>query len=121
MSVNLAVVSLWAEDVPMAVHFYRDVIGLKLLQHHGDRPHFDLDGTYLVILRGKPIPAGDAVPEQFPLLAFAVPDLDAATKKLHKHQLKLTWGGDEHAGSRWVIFNDPAGNLIELVQFQAEI
>jgi catechol 2,3-dioxygenase-like lactoylglutathione lyase family enzyme len=25
---NVAVISLWAEDVPKAAHFYRDVLGL---------------------------------------------------------------------------------------------
>ncbi len=73
--------------------------------------------VYLAILRGKSIPAADAVPEHFPLLALAVPDLDAEVEKLHHHHIELIWGGDEHTGSRWVIFNDPAGNLIELVQF----
>jgi hypothetical protein len=45
MSVKLAVVTLWAEDVAITAHFYRDVIGLRLLPQHGDRPHFDLGGA----------------------------------------------------------------------------
>lgn len=117
MNYRLAVVSLWAEDVPKTAHFYRDVIGLTLLPHHGERPHFDLGGSYLVILRGKPIPPQDAIPETFPALAISVPDLDAATQALRTHQVELTWESDEHTGAHWVIFNDPAGNLIELVQF----
>ena len=39
MDTHLAVISLWAEDVPAAAHFYRDVIGLKLLPHHAGDPH----------------------------------------------------------------------------------
>ncbi len=42
MNATLAVVTLWAEDVAQTAHFYRDVIGLRMLPHHGDRPHFDL-------------------------------------------------------------------------------
>ncbi len=117
MNYRLAVVSLWAEDVPKTAHFYRDVIGLTLLPHHGERPHFDLGGSYLVILRGKPIPPQDAIPETFPVLAISVPDLDAAAALLRLHHVEMTRGSDELTGSRWVIFNDPAGNLIELVQF----
>jgi catechol 2,3-dioxygenase-like lactoylglutathione lyase family enzyme len=46
----VAVFSLWAEDVPAAVHFYRDVVGLDLLPHHGHRPAFDLgNGSHLII------------------------------------------------------------------------
>ena len=66
MEIRIAVVSLWAEDVPAGVHFYRDVLGLPLLAHHrGDHPHFDLGGTYLTI-RTRPtrpvLEAGAALP-----------------------------------------------------------
>jgi catechol 2,3-dioxygenase-like lactoylglutathione lyase family enzyme len=117
---HVAVISLWAEDVPAAAHFYRDVIGLQLLPsqgHHGGRPHFDLDGTYLTILQGKPVPAQDAEPPDFPLVAFAVDDLAAAVERLRAHGVKLPRGVQEGVESRWVVFRDPAGNLIEMVEF----
>jgi len=118
---HIAVVSLWAEDVPTAAHFYRDVIGLRMLphdSHHDERPHFDVGGTYLTILKGKPVPAQNAEPSHFPLIAFAVDDLDSAIERLQAHQVKLPRGVAEDADSRWVVFHDPAGNLIELVQFK---
>ena len=77
--IRIAVVSLWAEDVPAAAHFYRDVIGLRLLAHHShERPHFDLGGAYLVILKGRPQSAQNPLPLRFPLVALAVPELDSA-------------------------------------------
>ena len=118
---RIAVVSLWAEDVPTAAHFYRDVIGLRLLSHHSHhdgRPHFDLGGTYLAILKGKPVPARNAEPSHFPLIAFAVDDLDSAIERLRAHRVELPKDIAESADSRWVMFRDPAGNLIELVQFK---
>lgn len=105
---------MWAEDVPTTAHFYRDVIDLRLLPHHGDRPHFDLGGTYLTILRGTPCPA----PTRFPIFAFAVEDLDATIERLRTHRVELPWGIEEDAGSRCVMFHDPAGNLIELARFK---
>jgi catechol 2,3-dioxygenase-like lactoylglutathione lyase family enzyme len=117
-NVRLAVVSLWAEDVPQAAHFYRDVIGLHLLPHHGGRPHFDLGGIYLTILQGRPIPPQDPVPQRFPLVAFAVDDLDATVERLRAHRVEMPWGVEEDQHSRWVMFHDPAGNLIEFVQFE---
>ena len=60
MEARLAVVSLWAEDVPATAHFYRDVLGLRLLPQHGDRPNFDLGGVYLTIW--KRVGAGPGVP-----------------------------------------------------------
>ncbi|HLF27192.1 MAG TPA: VOC family protein [Anaerolineae bacterium] len=115
---RLAVVSLWAEDVPATAHFYRDVLGLRLLPHHGDRPHFDLGGIYLAILKGRPRPAQNPTPSRFPILAFAVDDLDAAVERLRAHAVELPWGIEEDANSRWVMFTDPAGNLIELAHFK---
>jgi catechol 2,3-dioxygenase-like lactoylglutathione lyase family enzyme len=117
MEPRFAVISLWAEDVPAAAHFYRDVIGLTLLHHPGQRPHFMVNGIYLTILKGRPAPAQDAVPARFPLVAFAVDDLQASIERLSAHQVALPWGVEKDASSRWVMFHDPAGNLIELVQF----
>jgi catechol-2,3-dioxygenase len=114
---RFAVVALWASDVPRATHFYRDVIGLNLMPHHGERPHFDLGGTYLTILRGLPHPAEDAVPARFPVVAFRVPHLEQAIARLQAAGVPLPWGIQGEASSRWVMFHDPAGNLVELVEF----
>ena len=122
---HIAVVSLWAEDVAAAAHFYQDVIGLQALPHLSQhdkhkRPHFDLSGTLLVILKGKPVPAQDAEPSPFPLMAFAVDDLEPAIKRHRAHHVELPWGVEENADARWVMFHDPAGNLVELVQFKGD-
>jgi catechol 2,3-dioxygenase-like lactoylglutathione lyase family enzyme len=51
---RLAVVSLPATDVVASAHFYRDVVGLRLLPHHGHRPAFELENEcFLVIVPGK--------------------------------------------------------------------
>ena len=118
---HIAVVSLWAEDVEAAAHFYRDVIGLRLLphhSHHSERPHFDLSGTYLTILKGRPVPAQDAEPSHFPLVAFTVDNLESAIERLQAHHVELRGDVKEGKDSRWVMFHDPAGNLIELVQLK---
>ena len=117
MPPRLAVLSLWADDVPTTAHFYRDVIGLSLLNHHDGRPHFDLKGIILVLLQGSPQPAQNTTPERFPLFALAVEDLDSAVIKLQAHGVSLPWGIESDHNARWVMFHDPAGNLIELVQF----
>ena len=112
---DVAVICLWAEDVPKTAHFYKDVLGLELLpHHHAGRPHFNVGGVYLTILKGKPNPAEDADPSRFPLFAFRVNDLDAAVERLQAHRVELLWGIEERDNSRWVMFHDPAGNLIEL-------
>jgi catechol 2,3-dioxygenase-like lactoylglutathione lyase family enzyme len=114
---QVAVVSLWAEDVPTAVHFYRDVVGLDLVPDHAKHPAFALaDGAYLVIIQGKPVPAQDSAAPDWPLIAFAVGDLDQAIERLRAHGVALPWGAGTGHAPRWVKFRDPAGNVIEFVQ-----
>ncbi len=120
MNPRIAVVSLWAEDVPTCAHFYRDVLELPLIGLHASRPHFDLGGSTLVILKGRPSPAQEADPARFPLLALAVDDLQSFVERLKARQVALPWGVEENAGARWVMFYDPAGNLIELVEFASK-
>ena len=115
MITGIEVICVWAEDVLQTTHFYKDVLGLELLgMHHGGRPHFEVGGTYLTILKGKPHPAEDADPSRFPLFAFRVDDLDIAVERLQARGVELPWGIEEGGGSRWVMFYDPAGNLIEI-------
>lgn len=112
---EVAVISIWAEDVAETAHFYRDVLGLELLHHsHAGRPHFKVGGAMLTILKGKPQPAENPQPPRFPLFAFRVSDLDLAVARLESHGVDLPWGVEVGTGSRWVMFHDPAGNLIEL-------
>lgn len=120
MSSKFAVIAIWAEDVATSAHFYRDVIGLSLLPHHDKRPHFMVNGVYLIILKGRPAPAQDAQPPRFPIFAFSVDDLGAMVERLEKHHVILPWGVEGNEDERWVMFHDPAGNLIELAQFKAE-
>lgn len=117
MKPKLVVVSLWAENVSAMVHFYRDVVGLSLREHHHEPPHFELGGLSLVILRGKPLTPQNPEPDRFPILAFAVEDLDQETNRLLKYGIDLPCDVEAGPGSRYVMFNDPGGNLIEYVEF----
>ena len=115
---GLAVVSLWAEDVPAAVHFYRHVVGLPLLPYHDHPPAFELArGQYLAIVAGRPAFAQEPGGTRFPVLAFAVRDLDETVQHVQSHGIEPVQGIEAGASKRWIRLYDPAGNLIELVQF----
>ncbi len=117
---RIAVVTLWAEDVPTTAHFYRDVVGLPMIPHHaGDRPHFNMEGCFLTIVQGRPALPPDPEP-RFPVVAFSIPDLDHAVEKLRKYSVETPWGVERDNSGRWVMFRDPAGNLVELVEFKQE-
>jgi catechol-2,3-dioxygenase len=115
---SLSVVSLRGDDVVATAHFYRDVIGLSLLPHHGSWPTFDVgQGVHLVILKGAKLPVRDEQDVRFPVLAFSVADLEAAVENLHSHEVEMPWGIESSSSAHWVMFHDPAGNLIELAEF----
>jgi len=114
MRLKLAVVALWSEDVDRTADFYRDVLGLPLLMVDRGRPHFDVGGGYLVILPGKPKNVESSTAPRFPLLAFAVGDLHEVIHQLDAHHIEMPWGVEEDSDSRWVMFRDPGGNLIEV-------
>ena len=117
-SPRLAVVSLLVEDLIAAVGFYRDAIGLRLLPHHQPHPAFELENdVILVLVQEHSNSVSDSEKQRFPAVAFAVDDLESAIENLKSHDVALPWGVGERAGSRWVKFHDPAGNLIEIVQF----
>jgi hypothetical protein len=54
---------------------------------------------------------------RFPAIAFAVEDLDQAIQHLQTHHVELPWGVEAGAEERWILFYDPAGNLIEFVEW----
>ena len=115
---RLAVISLRTKALSATVHFYRDVIGLTRLAHHGHRPAFDLgNGLFLVIVEAGGEQNHISTGDRFPVLAFAVADLDQAVEHLNRFKSEMPWGIEKDLHNRWVQFYDPGGNLIEFAQF----
>ena len=114
MKLKLAVVTLWGEDIQRMSDFYQNVLGLPLALVDRGRPHFDFGGGYLTILPGQPYKAQDSMQSRFPVIAFAVDDLREMIGQLTLHEVEMPWGVEEDDDSRWVMFYDPGGNLIEV-------
>jgi hypothetical protein len=72
--------------------------------------------TLVLICKGSRHRSSPAEP-RFPLIAFSVPDLEAAVQNLQRLGIELPWGEESDPAGRWVMLRDPAGNLIELVQW----
>jgi catechol-2,3-dioxygenase len=117
MKLKLAVITLWAEDVNQMADFYQNVLGLPLLTVDRGRPHFDYGGGYLIILPGQPYKRQDSTQSRFPVIAFAVENLDEFIHRLNLYNIEMPWGVEEDQDSRWVMFYDPGGNLIEVAMF----
>jgi len=109
-------VSLTVSDVPRAVTFYRDTLGLPHLFTVGDLAFFDCGGTRLFITRPETGSAnGNSV------LYFSVPEIHAAFASLRERG--VTFQADPHLIHRhqdgteeWMaFFADPDGNTMALM------
>ena len=58
---------------------------------------------------------------RWPMFALTVSDLDQSVNALRDAVVELPWGIEEFGApepsSRYVMFHDPAGNLIEVVEW----
>jgi len=115
---RFAAVALWVEDFDSALHFYRDILGLDLISHHGDVPQLQVGDGILVLVKGKLPAAMDAFPADFTLIAFEVNDLNKMADTLMAENVELKSGIEERRDSRWIKVRDPAGNLIEFVEIK---
>jgi catechol 2,3-dioxygenase len=117
---------LKVSDLDRAIAFYRDVIGLDVMQHYGDQAAFLSAGGYHHHIGlntwesrgGTPPPKGHTGLYH---VAFLYPDraaLGRALANVVDHGVKLT-GAADHGVSEAVYFDDPDGNGIEMYRDRA--
>jgi len=110
-------------DVPEAVAFYRDVLGLRVEEHDGIA-HLHLGGGGHVIA----YPKGDAhEPASFTILNFPVPDVPAAVAELTARGVRFEHyegtpvetdeaGVFRGGGPLIAWFTDPGGNVLSVIE-----
>lgn len=105
----------WVTDMERAVGFYRDIVGLTLLQVHGTSwAEFDAGGRMFALHREveeQPAVPGGAT------AAFSVLDLDAARKRLEERGVRFHHDGDIPGLARYALFHDPDGNTVQLIEY----
>jgi catechol 2,3-dioxygenase-like lactoylglutathione lyase family enzyme len=108
---RLAGVELYFDDLPRAKTFYRDVLGLDLVEdaaeHHAK---FEVGGPFLCLeKRGvEAYPSADKV-----VVFFEVADVRQAVKDVGpSHVVRF----DPDAVSAWAVLHDPEGHNILLIQ-----
>jgi catechol 2,3-dioxygenase-like lactoylglutathione lyase family enzyme len=105
----------WVADLDRSVRFYRDVLGLRLLQLHGASwAEFDAGGRPFALhgaVEGQPVSPGGAT------AVFSVLDLDAARAKLEERGVRFHHDGDVPGLARYALFHDPDGNTAQLIEY----
>jgi catechol 2,3-dioxygenase-like lactoylglutathione lyase family enzyme len=119
---QVAVLTVWAgaENLEPTAGFYEEVLGLRRVGTSTSPFVLDTDGTFVVIMVGKLEPPHNPQ-RRWPMFALTVSNLDQTVEALRPAGVDLPWGIEEFGApepsSRYVMFYDPAGNLIEIVEW----
>lgn len=110
---NIGQVAIRARDLPAAVAFYRDVLGLEYLFEAGTLAFFMCGDVRLMLA----VPENEAVDHESSTVYFRVPDLQAAYAELSERG--ATFVDEPHLIAKlpdhelWMaFFRDPDGNLM---------
>jgi catechol 2,3-dioxygenase-like lactoylglutathione lyase family enzyme len=121
MALELTHIWLLVEDMPRARGFYRDTLGIELLNDLGEYVEFKASPQfYLALFTRAAMQAGEPTIQLSPaggqraVLAFEVGDLDAEAQRLRAQGVAFVRSEANHPewGLRTVFLRDPDGNLI---------
>jgi catechol 2,3-dioxygenase-like lactoylglutathione lyase family enzyme len=110
------VVTLWAPDPEALAPFYAHTLRLPRDDHHGHAANFQVDDTHLVIMPGEPQPPRNQKRDPWPIFAFSTPHYDAIKETLSTQGVPVLDQSPAGQVHEWIMFPDPAGNILELVR-----
>ncbi len=104
--------------------FYKNVLGLKLMEDTESAMVFDANGTMLRVVKVQGF-----TPDHFTVVGWKVPHIAAAVEELTNKGVVFEryegFGQDSYGiwtspdGSRIAWFKDPDGNILSLTQFKS--
>src|ERR1700753_1402892 len=106
---GISAIWLPVSDMEQAVAFYRDHLGLEVLEHDGDWSEVTA-GDQRIGLNASESPAGDGGAAS----AFAVDDIDATVDQLKGQGVEFSGELSEHPWGRIAPFKDPDGNDLQV-------
>ena len=117
--------SFAVDDIPTAVTFYGDTLGLKVTATQGVLILHHADGHDTLVY-----PKPDHIPATFTVLNFVVDDVDAAIDELRARGVRLLRYDDLGADDTGVVrhpdrdiawFADPAGNVHSVARLKTPL
>ncbi|CAB4946169.1 unannotated protein [freshwater metagenome] len=106
--------AIWlpVSDMDRAVAFYRDTLGLEVLEHDGDWSEVTA-GDQRIGLNSSESPSGDGGA----VIAFGVEgDIESAVEALRSAGVEFAGGLSEHPWGKIAPFKDSEGNDLQLYQ-----
>ena len=107
-------VTFTVSNLEQAVIFYENVLGLSKKYHYPNNyAGFDCGGVEIGLVPGNPL----KVQEGIPCVDFLVQDIEEVYQCLRERGVHFTEEPHDTAwGGKIASFNDPDGNLLQLVQ-----
>jgi predicted enzyme related to lactoylglutathione lyase len=106
---GIATVWLPVRDMDRAVGFYRDSLGLEVVEHDGDWSEVTAGDQRIGLNEGES-PAGDGGA----VIAFGVDDIDATVESLKGEGVEFADEVSEHPWGKIAPFKDSEGNDVQL-------
>ncbi|MFL5733438.1 MAG: VOC family protein [Chloroflexia bacterium] len=110
---NIPYITLWVRDFERTVSFYRDNLGLPVIELNENFARFGTDGTQLAF---HALASGQAAPNRGLEIHFDVADVDPVYESLrgrgvtfNEPPANMPWG------VRMAAFDDPEGWTVEIV------
>ena len=107
---------IFVQDMESSVVFYRDVLGLRLLNRGDGWARFNAgNGAMLELMDGgNAQPAPKDAGRQPIILGLRVGDLDAVYAELRQKGVVFIGEIGQYKETRWAHFSDPEGNRLEI-------
>ena len=118
MDLSFGEVQSFVSDLGRARNFYERVLGLKLVKETPKWLIFDISGTTLVVMAGaRPRQYGDTYDSKAgTVTCLLTDDIDRDYAELKAQGVSFFSEVNEVPEGRYVGFQDPDGNLLELIQ-----
>ena len=108
---QLSTLMVYVGDMPRAVSFYRDVLGLPLQMESPGWSQFDLgNGAIIGLHVGTPASGGGWIP------GFEVDDIRAADQRVRAAGASIGHGFHDVPGGVVLEFKDPDGTPVQVTQ-----
>ncbi len=111
---SISAVWLPVTDMDRSVGFYRDALGLDVVEREGGWTEVTA-GDQIIGLNSGESPAG----EGGAVIAFNVQDIDSTVAELRTRGVQFAGEVSEHPWGRIAPFTDPDGNSLQVIQRSA--
>ena len=120
---SVSVIGIYVDNIKEAVEFYCDQLGFKIQNQYNDGciVMLENDGPTLILEQveqkaEKKVPGSSQI-----VICIATNDIVTRSKELRKLGVKFVFDEPKpFTAGKYMIMNDPAGNIVELLEFDEE-